>query len=69
MKKLIAVLAIAVFAISANAHCGKCEGDKAKSDHKCTDACKDTCKAKEAHKCTDACKAKGDAAHKDDKKK
>jgi hypothetical protein len=66
MKKLIAVLAIAAFAIAANAHCGKCEGDKAK-DHKCTEACKDKCSA--AHKCTDACKEKCAAAHKDDKKK
>ena len=47
MKKLIAVLAIAAFAVAANAHCGKCEGDKAKG-HKCTEACKEKCAA--AHK-------------------
>ena len=67
MKKLIAVLAIAAFAVAANAHCGKCEGDKAKSDHKCTEACKEKCAA--AHKCTDACKEKCAAEHKHDKKK
>jgi hypothetical protein len=65
MKKLIAVLAIAAFAVAANAHCGKCEGDK--KDHKCAEACKDKCKAE--HKCTDACKDKCKDAHKDDKKK
>jgi hypothetical protein len=56
MKKIIAVLAIAAFAVAANAHCGKCAGDKAKSDHKCAEACKDKCKAE--HKCADACKDK-----------
>lgn len=65
MKKLIAVLAIAAFAVAANAHCGKCEGDK--KAHKCTDACKEKCTAE--HKCTDACKEKCKEAHKADKKK
>ena len=46
---------------------GATQGDKAKADHKCTEACKEKCKAE--HKCTDACKEKCAAAHKDDKKK
>lgn len=73
MKKLLSVLVIAAFAMSASAHCGKCEGDndkeghKAKAEHKCTEACKGKCQAD--HKCTDACKDKCAAAKKDGDKK
>lgn len=45
MKKLIAVLTVAAFTFTAAAHCGKCEGDKAKDAHKCSDTCKDKCAA------------------------
>ena len=54
MKHLLVIIVALAFAVSASAHCGKCEGDK-KADHKCTEACKAGCKGKE-HKCTDACK-------------
>jgi hypothetical protein len=54
MKKLLTILVIAAFTVSyASAHCGKCEGDKGKSEHKCSDACKDKCAKKDADKKSD----------------
>lgn len=56
MKKLLALITLAAFAVTASAHCGKCGNEKA--EHKCSEACKDKCNADEGHKCTDACKDK-----------
>ena len=57
MKQILTIIVAAAFAVSASAHCGKCETGNSES-HKCTEACKDSCKAKEGHTCTDACKDK-----------
>jgi hypothetical protein len=53
MKQIIAIIAAAAFiastgtAISGDACCGK---DKAKSEHKCGDACKDKCQGQKKDK-------------------
>jgi hypothetical protein len=57
MKTIVTLIFAVVFAVSASAHCGSCGTEKAEG-HKCSEACKDSCKAKEGHKCTDACKDK-----------
>ena len=50
MKKLIAILAVAAFAVAAQADCGKCEGNKSSCEKKCP--AKGSCeKGKEGNQC------------------
>jgi hypothetical protein len=47
MKKIVALTALVALACTANAHCGRCEGDaKPKVECKKCKGCGDDCKSK-----------------------
>ena len=68
MKRILLIMAAAVFVTAASV--GRCDdaAGKDKATHKCSEACKGKCKPAEDHKCTDACKDKCAAKKAEDKK-